>query len=221
MKHALALAILAMSACSPGDTGIALQAQAAGGQLAYGAPTLAAAKRAFFGDDAGSGSGGGGGTELISPQDPVRLHGIPPTVTGLALTRVADLGHGIHLRSTATLGYQHLRGTLPQGFDVLTDPLQIEIWAQSLGAQMTLGQVQTLPYGLYLDYAAGLGVTRLQAATHLQSALIDLRGRSLQVLPYALAEARIAGRSGPALLGSVYVFPRQATELRLGLEQAF
>lgn len=220
MKRMVLMVMLCLPSCS-GQSRVAVQAQAAGGQLAYGAPTLAAAKRAFFGPDQGSGGSGGGSDGLISPQDPVDLHGLPPTTTALTLTQQSDLGGGTYLRMAASLGYQHLRGTLPDGFGILTDPLQIEIWAQSLALQMTLGQTRPLPHGLQVDYAAGLGLTRLQAATHLQSALIDLRGRSLQVLPYALIEARMAGQTGPAFLGSLHVFPAQATELRLGLEQAF
>ena len=224
MNSRLLLSLMALTACAPDQTRMAVQAQAAGGQLAYGAPTLAAAKRAFFGEDDGSAGGGGtggGGSDLLSPTDPVALHGLPPAAMALTLGRQDDLGHGMHLTSTILIGHQHLRGTLPDGFGVLTDPLQIEIWAQSLGVQMTLGQTRPLPYGLHIDYAAGLGLTRLQSATHLQSALLDVRGRALQVLPYGLAELRLAGRTGPAVLGSLYVFQGQATELRLGIEQAF
>ena len=222
MKPAIVI-FFALAACSPGQTQVAVSAQAVGGQLAYGAPTLAAAKHAFFGDDGGSdgGDGGGGGGDLLSPHDPLTLRGLPPSATALTLTRSYDLTASMTLRASAMAGYQHLNGTLPNGFDILTDPIQIEVWAQSLGLQITLGHRQALPAGLQLDYDAGLGLTRLQAGTHLQSALIDLRGRSLQTLPYLVAEGRLAGQTGPALLGSLWVFSSGANEVRLGVEQAF
>lgn len=223
MKRAFFRAVLSVCslvACS-GPAQVTVQAQAAGGQLAYGAPVLTAARRNFFaGDDEGQRDGGDSGSGVLGSQHPVDLQGLPPSATALALTGQHDLGGGIQLRTTATLGYQHLRGTLPQGLGILTDPLQIDVWAQTVGAQMTLGRASPLPYGLHVDYAAGLGVTRLQAATRLQSDLLDVRARSLQILPYMLAEGRVAGKTGPALLGSLYVFPA-ATELRFGLEQAF
>ena len=222
MKPMLLVVLMALSGCSGAPLRLDLSAQAAGGQLSYGAPTLAAAKRVFFGTGSTSGgSGGDGGGDLLSPQDPVTLHGLPPTVTQLTLSRQDDLGGGMVLRSSAMAGYQHLRGTLPQGFGVLTDPMQIEIWARSLGLQMTLGAARPLPLGLHLDYAAGLGVAQSGAATHLQSALIDLRGESRQILPYVLAEARLTGSTGPSILASLLVLRSGATEVRLGVAQSF
>lgn len=237
MKYASPAFCLVLAACLPGGspagrTTVTLSTQAAGGQLAYGAPTLAAAKRAFFGpgspDDGGAGGGGsgtggtgGGGDDLLGPGDSVTLHGPPPSVVQVTLTRTQPLGGDTVLRSSVMAGYQHLHGTLPDGFGVLTDPMDIRIWAQSLGAQVTLGRSVALTDNLRIDYDAGLGVTRLNAATHLQSALIDLRGSSHQVLPYAVAEARLSGQTGPTLSGSLWAFRPGAAELRLGLEQAF
>ncbi|MBC7739792.1 MAG: hypothetical protein H7245_21865 [Candidatus Saccharibacteria bacterium] len=223
------IALIALSACGPDQTDMAVQVQAVGGQLAYGAATLADAKRNFFGDAAGSGTGddGGGkgaakdGDGLLDSQDVVRLHGPPPTVTALTFTRADSLGGNTVLRTSAQIGYHHLRGSLPDGFGILTDPLQIEIRAQSLGVQMTLGHIHDLPSGLRVAYEGGLGVTRLAATTHLRSALLDLRGTSLQILPYAVAEGRISGQTGPAVLGSLSVFTTGATEFRVGLEQSF
>ena len=213
-------ALLALAACTAGQTSLAVQGQATGGQLAYGAPTLADAKRGFFGDPGGSG-GGNGSNSLLGGGDTVVLHGAPPTVTALTLTRSNDLGGGIVLEGTALAGFHHLSGTLPNGFGVLTDPIQIDMWAQSLSLQMVLGQSRALPAGWQLEYGAGLGVSYVSAATHLQSALLDVRGHSAQTLPYAMAETRLSGRKGPALLGSLWVFYPSGTELRLGLEQAF
>jgi hypothetical protein len=242
MKSKMVLALiltLTLVACDDGQTRMALQVQGVGGQLAYGAPTLDAAKRSFFGDDTslggdgdggsdgGSSDGGGSdggafvGNDLIDSDNPVTLLGSLPSVTGLTVTRVDDLGGGVSLRSSAIASYQRLQGWLPNGLGVLTDPLHVDMWAQSVGVQMTLAQRRYLLGDMHLDYGVGLGVSRLSAATHLQSALIDLRGRSLQSLPYAVAESRLAIGTGPAWLGSLFVFSSGATELRLGMEQEF
>ena len=211
---------------------LTLSVQGVAGELAYGAPTLADARRRFFGDDTGSGGGGGGGggSGLLSGADPVTLQGLPPTVTALTLQRRDDLG-GVTLTSSLQAGYHHMRGTLPQGIGVLTDPLQIEIRGQSLAAQVVASRTAALPYGLRLDYGAGIGLVQVSAAMRLQSALLDLRGRSHQTLPYAMVQARLTGSTGPdrfmrepsglGLLAEVLHFQSGATEARLGVAQSF
>ena len=226
--------VLALCGCAGAPPVLTLSAQGVAGQLAYGAPTLADAKRRFFGDDGaqgGAGGGtGGGGTDLLSGAAPVTLQGLPPGVIALTLQRRDDLG-GVTLTSSLQAGYHHLRGTLPQGIGVLTDPLQIQIWGQSLTAQVVATQSAALPYGMLVEYGAGVGLAQVNAATHLQSALLDLRGRSRQTLPYATLQARLTGSTGSepfgtdlltlGLLVEVLHFQSGATELRLGVAQSF
>lgn len=225
MKTLAPVALLALccavTGCNDPALRLHLSTQAAGGQLAYGAPTLAAAKRGFFGEDeGGEGDIGGGTSDLLSPADPVALQGNPPTVTQLALSRANDIG-GVTLTTSLQAGYQHLHGTLPQGFGMLTDPIDLQMWARSVGVEMTLGRAMALPGGLRLHYAAGAGVAQVTAATHLQSALLDLRGHSRQTLPYALLQARLGGSAGPSVQGDLMLFQSGARELRLGLMQSF
>jgi hypothetical protein len=212
-----------LAGCADPRPEFALSTQVAGGQLAYGAPTLAAAKRAFFGQDdtAETGDGADGpGLDLLSSDDPVTLQGNPPSVTQLTVSQVDQVA-GVTVTTSLQAGYQHLDGTLPQGFGILTDPIQIEMWSQSLALQMMLGDSRQLPGGMTLSYAAGAGVAQVDAATHLQSALLDLRGRSRLTLPYTVVQGRLAGSGGASLQGDVVIFQSGAREVRLGVAQSF
>lgn len=212
-----------LSACAGGDTRFDLSTQAATGQLSYGAATLADAKDNFLGSGAGGGGDGLGGADgggLLDGAADLSLNGKPPTVTSLTASYVQDVGE-ITLTSGIQVGYHQLKGTLPEGFDVLTDPVDIALKARSVSAQITAGQRMSTGSDLQLDLSAGLGILQIEADTRLQSALLDVRGSSRQTLPYAVAQVRLSGKEGLGFVGDVIVFSGRTVEARLGLAQAF
>ena len=222
------LAALCLSACSGGELGLELSGQAAAGQVSYVGPTLAQARRDFFGDDDGAGSGpgsgageGGGAAGGFGLDEAVNLRAAPPSVTAVSVTQRGKLGQGWHLRSALTLAHDQALASLPEGLGVLTDPMQVEISAEAAAVQVTLGRRQDLSRLWSLDYAAGLGLQHVATKAHLQSALIDLRTRVNLTQPYAVVSGRLAHAAGFGLTGDVMVFQTGAAEYRLGLVQAF
>ena len=214
-----------LTGCAGGQARFALSSQAAAGQLSYGAATLANAKDNFLGSDgggggSGSGIGAGGTDDLLDGEGRVALRGLPPTATTLAVSHVQVFGN-VTLTSGLQAGVHNLRGTLPDGVGVLTDPARIDMRAASLAAQITAGRSMAIGPHLQLGYAAGVGVMQINAATHVQSALIDVRGRSRQTLPYLVAQGRLSGAGNLALAGDVLVFLPGAVEVRLGVLQRF
>lgn len=213
------LATLCLSACSGGEVGWEVSEQAAGGQVSYVGPTLAQARRDFFGGDASGGGGGSlGGFGL---DEAVTLRGAPPSVTAISLTRKDAMGRGWHMRSALTLSHAEAQASLPEGLGVLTDPMQVDMWAGAVQVQVTLGRSQALAQDWTLDYSAGLGLQQIAARSHLQSALIDLRSRVDLTQPYMTASGRLANGHGTGLTGDVMVFQTGGAEYRLGLVQSF
>ena len=218
--------MLALGGCAAGGARVTLSQDAVVGQLAYVAAPVVAAKRSFFGTDVpapGDSAGGvAGGKTAVSfgTPDQVSLQGASPEVIRLTLSQLDDLGPAL-LTSRAVAAYQHVHASLPNGIGVLTDPMDIEIDAQSFGVEVLLGQRRALPGNLHLDYAFGLGVAQVIAAAHLQSALIDVTGHSHQIQRYGIAESRLGGAGGGAVQGSLILFESGARELRLGFSQSF
>ena len=201
----------ALAACSDGATRVELTEQVALGQIGYAGPVLARAANDFRGD---TGYGGiGAGAEVAS------TGGMAGSVA-VAVRRDIPVGR-MTLRTRAYLEHGEGRTSLPQGIGVLTDPMQVGLWADGLGAEVSLGRGLTLASGGRIDYALGLGLAHVAARVHLQSALIDRSSHVVLTLPYLLMSGRHAAPAWPAIAGEVRVYELGQAELRLGLVQEF
>jgi hypothetical protein len=212
MKSPVLALIACLSACSD-TTRLEVSEQAALGQIGHVATTLGQARRDFLG---GGGPLGGSFSTI-----PVDYSGGGSLTGTVAVVRSDDLTSGLHLRSSLYAEHSTVRARLPDGLGVFTDPMQVAMWANGVGAELALGRSTTLPDGHKLTYAAGLGLTRVQSSVHLQSALIDLRATTLVTLPYASMSAQFAPVRGPDLHAGLRAFSADQVEVRLGLVQSW
>ena len=212
MKFPALALIVCLSACGD-NTGFQVSEQAALGQIGPVGATLDRARRDFIGE---GGPLGGSLTAI-----PVDYSDGGSFVGTLAVVRSDDLTENLRLASKVYAEHSTLRARLPDGLSVFTDPMQARIWANGLGAEVSLGRSLTWPGGRHADLAAGLGLSRISASVHLQSALIDLRSTTLVTLPYAVLSARYAPVKGPDLQADIRAFSLDRVEVRLGLVQSW
>lgn len=212
--------LLCLAACSDGKISVQLAEHAAAGQVSYADPALRQARRDFFGesDGVGGADGGGGGFGL---KERVEVRGAPPTVTALSVTRRDDMGRGWSLRSSLTVAHAGIRATLPEGLGVLTDPMRVEIRAETAQVQLSVGRSTVLPAGWVLDYGAGLGLQQVAARAHMRSALIDLVSHTDLTQPYAEVYGRVISRRSIGLSAGLMLFQQGEQEYRMGIFQEF
>ena len=207
-----ALALLVCLAACGDTTRLEVSQQAAMGQIGHVGTTLEQARRDFVG-----GSGGPFGGSLTDI--PVDYSGGGSLVGTIAVVRSDNLTASLHLRSKLYAEHSTIRARLPDGLGVFTDPMQAAMWANGLGAEVTLARSLTWPGGQQTHVAAGLGLTRVTARVHLHSALIDLRSTTFAALPYASLSASYAPLKGPDLQADIRAFSADQVEFRLGLVQ--
>jgi hypothetical protein len=212
--------LLCLAACSDDHISLQLAEHAAAGQVSYVGPALRQAKRDFFGESGGAGgaAGGGGGFGL---EERVEVRGAPPTVTALSLTRRDDIGRGWDLRSSLTVAHAGIQARLPEGLGVLTDPMRVEIRAEAVQMELSVGRAQVLPAGWVLDYGAGLGLQQIAARADVRSALINLVSHTDLTQPYALVHGRVTSPQDIGLSAGLMLFKDGGPEYRVGIFQQF
>lgn len=208
-----AIALFACLTACTATTGLEVSGQAALGQIGHVGPTLDQARRDFLG-----GGGPLGGSFATIPVDYSQGGNLVGT---LALVRSDVLTGNLHLQSRIYAEHSTVAARLPNGLGVFTDPMKAAMWANGVGAQVSLGRDLTLPGGQQAQLAAGLGVSRVQSRVHLQSALIDLRATTRITLPYASLTARYAPVKWPDLQADIRAYSTDQVELRLGLVQSW
>lgn len=149
-------------------------------------PALAATARDFVGD---RGRAPRGGFLLIDP-DVLKPGGDTPhrlvRDRGLSLAheRTAPLAGQTRLYARATAAVGQSVHALPEGMGVLTDPARIGL--TSLTLQPEIGLRRDWQLGrTRLGGALGLGVQTSLTETTITSALLDVRHRSVETMPYA------------------------------------
>lgn len=212
MKFPAVALAACLAACSP-TTGLELSEQASLGQIGHVGPTLDQARRDFLGG--GGPLGGSFSSVPVDYSDGGSLAGTVALVWSDALTA------NLHLTSRLYAEHSTVVARLPDGLGVFTDPMKTAIWANGLGAQLSLGRSQTLPGGQQTDLSAGLGLTRVHSRVHLQSALIDLRAETFVTLPYASLTGRYRPVKGPDLQADIRAYSADRVEVRLGLIQSW
>ena len=213
MKSPVLALIVGLSAC--GDTTrLEVSEQVALGQIGPVGATLNQARRDFVGG--GGGPFGGSLTDI-----PVDYSSGGSVVGTVAVVRSDDLMFDLHLGSKLFAEHGTVRARLSDGLGVFTDPMQVAMWANGVGAELSLGRMTTLSGGQIVDCSAGIGLTRVVSKVHLQSALLDLRATAAVTLPYATFTGRYRPVQGPDMLADIRVFSLGSIEARLGLVQSW
>lgn len=201
-----------LAACSDAAFRVEVGEQVAMGKVGYVGPVLARAESDFMGGAAFGGIGSGG---------PVTYDGGMAGSVALAVVRDDAVGETLMLRSRVYVEHSEVHTRLPRGIGVLTDPMQVAIWADGAGGEVMLGRTVVLPRGGRFDLAAGLGLAQIAARVHLQSALIDRPSHKVVTLPYVLLTGRYAPRRGPSVAGEIRLYDLGQSEFRLGFVQGF
>ncbi len=215
------LICLGLCACTQDQMRVDMSVGAMASRPGYLDPTLYQAKRDFFGPDGSDPGpiGGGSGGSLFAGA--VTMRGAPPSVASIRVTRRDPVATGLDLQTQVALDRSAMHARLPDGIGVLTDPMDVDIQAQTLRVQVALSQHHTLPTGWGVEYGAGLGLQSMTARSYFSSALIDLHSQVQATQSYWLLMGEIRPPRGPSVTGSLLVYPSGADEIRLGLSQSF
>lgn len=229
MKVLHLLLPLVLCSCAQDGPNVVLSDQATFGQVPYIVPVLDQAERNFFGGGGHGGHGGGfglGGGGVVSGVDlgideTAEFLGLPPSEARLAIVFPREITPEWELRPALSLSRHDARVFLPQGLGVLTDPMTIDLSAESLTAEIGLVRRQRLSPVWTAEYGGALGIAQVSGRAHFTSALIDLRSAIDLSQPYIAANGRISHENGSGISGQILYYAPNSAEFRLGAFQEF
>ena len=231
MRVVVILAFLWVAGCSHSPVELEFQASATAGQAGYTKGALARTRDDFLGGDA----------NLLTPERLAASADSAPAATAIVLDpgkiaeyRAKPSGFVAVNASTrgklvgdwawkAEVGFGHAlnRAYLPAGLGVLTDPMNVTFNASVITSELSIARRQELPAGWQAEISGGIGMSWVDADTHIQSSLIELHSRSVQTLPFIAFSTGLTTRKGTKIIEDVRVYKDKSVEIGLGFARPF